>query len=301
MNEKNYIKKINLDNFLHLQIPRKIWEMYLEKKISTGAFKIYIEFFDRLKLSARSNWVDKNNNVYIKYSYNEIMTNILKNNSKGTVAKALTELKNLNLIIQEKGVRISSRFYLTNILNLDLQKSENKTTRFKRSEKETAEVCKTRLQKSVFVDSNNNYYSYTNKKITTTAKESSSELNSIKKYLNSKEIDDFTINNILKVCELKDLRLTRVKELFDYAKANNKGFGYIVKALRNNWKLNISKTENKVTEKMIKSIYNYALDYKQFNYSVLGILDVYDKNTEKYKDNNFVKKYREKIEKEMEE
>ncbi|MFK4784546.1 replication initiator protein A [Fusobacterium sp. MFO224] len=300
MNEKKYIKKYNLNNFLHLQIPRKIWELYLDKKISTGAFKIYVEFFDRLKLSARSNWVDKDNNVYIKYSYNEIMINILKNNSKGTVAKALTELKNLNLIIQEKGVRISSRFYLTNILNLDLQKSEKETTECKKFKKETVEVSKNGLQKSVFVDSNNNYYSHTNKEITTT-KERSSELNSIKEYLNSKEIDDFTRNNILKICELKDLYLTRVEELFNYAKANQKGFGYIVKALRNDWKLNISKAENEVTEKIIKSIYEYALDYKQFNYNRTGILDVYDRNTEKYKDNNFVKKYRKKIEKEMEE
>ena len=75
---KNYIKKNNLENFLHLQIPRKIWNLFLDKEMSPGAFKIYIEFFDRLKLSAYNNWVDQEKNVYIKYSYEEIMREILK-------------------------------------------------------------------------------------------------------------------------------------------------------------------------------------------------------------------------------
>lgn len=50
-----YIKRDDLDNFMHLQIPRKVWNMYLNKEISPVAFKIYIEFFDRLKISAYNN------------------------------------------------------------------------------------------------------------------------------------------------------------------------------------------------------------------------------------------------------
>lgn len=41
--------------------------------------------------------------------------NILETKSKGTISISPEELKNLNLIIQEKGFNTSSKFYLTNI------------------------------------------------------------------------------------------------------------------------------------------------------------------------------------------
>lgn len=113
-----YIRKNDLLNFQHLQIPKKIWDLFINKKISTSAFKVYVEFFERVKLSSSNNWIDNDGNVYIKYSYNELME-ILSTKSKGTIAGALEELKTLGLIIQEKRFNDTSRYYLTNILNLD--------------------------------------------------------------------------------------------------------------------------------------------------------------------------------------
>lgn len=147
-----YIKKNNLDNFLHMQIPRKVWKMFLDKKITPASFKIYIEFFDRLKLSAYNNWIDSEGNVYIKYSYEELME-ILNLKSKGTIADALNELKNLELIVQEKGFNTSSKFYLSNILeNTQSSKKTNPSS----TEKRTLEVHFSEPQKSKKVDANNN-------------------------------------------------------------------------------------------------------------------------------------------------
>lgn len=155
-----YIKKDNLINFDFVQIPRVVWNLFLKKEISSSAFKIYIEFFDRLKLSSYNNWIDKQGNVYIKYSYEELMK-ILETKSKGTVSKSLEELKNLNLIIQEKGFNTSSKFYLTNILEKNFSISS--------PERGLAEVLKegdsspeTGGQKSSFVDANNNNYNHNN-------------------------------------------------------------------------------------------------------------------------------------------
>jgi len=291
---KNYIKKNNLENFLHLQIPRKIWNLFLDKEISPGAFKIYIEFFDRLKLSAYNNWVDQEKNVYIKYSYEEIMREILKNRSRGTVTSALTELKNLNLIIQEKGFSTSSKFYLTNILSINLQKTEKQSNeenidigKNQKTEKRSTEDCKISPQKTGFTVPNNNYYSH-NEIITTTTDKikniNSREFISIKEYLNSNKIDDFTKNNILKISDKNKLTLNRVQEVFEYMLENNKGYGFLVQALKNNWKLKLNKkSENLVSEKIIKGIYNYALDYRQFNYNKNDILNIYDENTKKYR------------------
>ena len=82
---------------------------------------------------------------------------------------------------------------------------------------------------------------------------------------------------------------------------NNKGYGFLVQALKNNWKLKLNKKSEIVSEKIIKGIYNYALDYRQFNYNKNDILNIYDENTKKYKNNFYVKKYRKKLEEYYEE
>lgn len=153
-----YIKKNHLDNFLHMQIPRKIWKMFLDKKITPASFKIYVEFFDRLKLSAYNNWIDSDGNVYIKYSYEELME-ILNLKSKGTIAEALNELRNLELIVQEKGFNTSSKFYLSNILeNMQSSKKTNSSSTVFR----TPEVHFSELQKSEKVDANHNNINHNN-------------------------------------------------------------------------------------------------------------------------------------------
>lgn len=147
-----YIKKNHLDNFLHMQIPRKVWKMFLDKKITPASFKIYVEFFDRLKLSAYNNWIDNDGNVYIKYSYEELME-ILNLKSKGTIADALNELRKLELIVQEKGFNTSSKFYLSNILeNIQSSKKTNPSS----TEKRTPVVHFSELQKSEKIDANHN-------------------------------------------------------------------------------------------------------------------------------------------------
>lgn len=156
-----YIKRDDLDNFMHLQIPRKVWNMYLNKEISPVAFKIYIEFFDRLKISAYNNWIDENGNVYIKYSYEEMM-DILNVKSKGTISDALKELKDLKLILQEKGFNTSSKFFLSNILqNGEIVQSSEKTNNSS-PKNQTTEVRKIEQQSSEKSDANHNYFNHNN-------------------------------------------------------------------------------------------------------------------------------------------
>lgn len=175
-----YIKANNLEKFQHIQIPKNIWNMFLNKKISTPAFKIYVEFFERIKLSSYNNWIDEAGNVYIKYSYEELMK-ILDTKSKGTIAEALKELKELGLIIQEKGFNTTSKYYLSNILeenfienNFKEEVTEIKEDKISKNNLEEKEVLKQDLQKSSFmdyqkssfIDSNNNNFNNNNLNIT---------------------------------------------------------------------------------------------------------------------------------------
>lgn len=171
-NNMNFIKKADLDNFTHLQIPRIIWDLFLKKKIDQSTFKIYIELFDRVKISAFNNWIDDDGNVFIKYSYNELK-DILGAKSDGTIANSLKQLKELNLVIQVKGFNTSSIFYLTNILQKDVrtkiqEKLKEPNKNYSSSKNcSTAKNCSTVLQKtedqsSKKLEANHNNYNHNN-------------------------------------------------------------------------------------------------------------------------------------------
>lgn len=144
-----YIKQEDLKDFHFLQVPRVIWKAKIKGQLNDLAFMIYVEFFDRLKVSAINNWIDKEGNVYIKYSYEELMK-ILELKSKGSIAKGIKCLLEYDLIKQKKGFNTSSIFYLSNILKLtEVHKCEHSSTR-------------TETQKYTDVDANYNNCNYNN-------------------------------------------------------------------------------------------------------------------------------------------
>ena len=65
------IKSNDLSNMIYYQVPKWLMDLFIDKKISQGAFKTYVLMYDRLRLSAGNKWIDKNGDVYIKYSYDE--------------------------------------------------------------------------------------------------------------------------------------------------------------------------------------------------------------------------------------
>lgn len=280
-----YIKRDDLDNFMHLQVPRKVWNMYLNKEISPVAFKIYIEFFDRLKISAYNNWIDNNGSVYIKYSYEEMM-DILKVKSKGTISDALSELKKIDLILQEKGFNTSSKFYLNNILQKGeiIQSSEKSNYQdTQSSEKSNTEVRKIGLQSSEKLDANNNNANNNNLDIITTTKTdninkidpSSSSLEilekdkikQIKSALQMHGISVGTCKNIMELVYSKHIDLERIKAVLTVAVIKRWEDGAIYKALKENWNIekksyNIEKPKTILEEKARKVI-NQTLEAKE--------------------------------------
>ncbi|WP_462350504.1 replication initiator protein A [Fusobacterium varium] len=280
-----YIKRDDLDNFMHLQVPRKVWNMYLNKEISPVAFKIYIEFFDRLKISAYNNWIDNNGSVYIKYSYEEMM-DILKVKSKGTISDALSELKKIDLILQEKGFNTSSKFYLNNILQKGeiIQSSEKSNYQdTQSSEKSNTEVRKIGLQSSEKLDANNNNANNNNLDIITTTKTdninkidpSSSSLEilekdkikQIKSALQMHGISVATCKNIMDLVYSKHIDLERIKAVLTVAPLKNWEDGAIYKALKENWNIEIKsyniKKPKTISEEKARKVINKTLEDKE--------------------------------------
>lgn len=92
---------------------------------------------------------------------------------------------------------------------------------------------------------------------TTTEKEKSS--NSISKEINDlleTEINDSeTIKNLTNIINKNKINFERVKDVIIYCKENNKGYGYIYRALKNNWPIQAEKTiKNTKIEKTSKYI-----------------------------------------------
>lgn len=105
------IKVNDLDSMLYYQVPKWLMDLLIEGKISIGAFKTYVLMYERTRLSARNNWIDKKGEVYIKYSYDELMED-LKCNSKTTVSNNIKDLEKVDLIDKVRCFSSSSIYYL---------------------------------------------------------------------------------------------------------------------------------------------------------------------------------------------
>ena len=73
------------------------------------------------------------------------------------------------------------------------------------------------------------------KKLEKSSSSSSEEIKKIKQLLLEKTLNEKTCNNILEAVKKNSLTLEKVKEAFEFAKAKNKGIGYVVDSLKFNW------------------------------------------------------------------
>ncbi|MDH6459690.1 DNA-binding transcriptional regulator GbsR (MarR family) [Fusobacterium sp. PH5-7] len=122
------IKVNDLDSMLYYQVPKWLMDLLIEGKISIGAFKTYVLMYERTRLSARNNWIDKKGEVYIKYSYDELMED-LKCNSKTTVSNNIKDLEKVDLIDKVRCFSSSSIYYLRVRSTEDCTSTESCTDR----------------------------------------------------------------------------------------------------------------------------------------------------------------------------
>ena len=196
------------------QVPKSLFRLRMEGKLSVNAFDIYILMLDRYKVSKKNNWIDKEGQIYVLYTYEEISIelNLKRRNS---IAEAIKELENLNLIKKKRRFNQSTIFYITDTLN------SNETDTL------------------IIINNNNNNLS--NNNINNNNKENvvagviRQEIHFLIKSRNIK------IDNVLKYCS----NLDRIKEVFNYADKNNKSDAWIIACLRDNYKLEATKEKHK--------------------------------------------------------
>ena len=91
------------DEFIFYRIPKIIITSPIFKNISCDAKLLYGLLLDRISLSAKNEWFDEDNRVYIIFSIKEVMEYM--NCSKGTAIRFMSELEETNLIERKKRVK----------------------------------------------------------------------------------------------------------------------------------------------------------------------------------------------------
>lgn len=226
----------------YFQVPKSLFRLRRNGGISLTAFDIYVLMLDRYKISKKHKWVDKEKNVYIIYSYEDLMED-LNVKSKNGISEALKELEELNFLQRKKRYRNSTIFYLKN------ESTENRTlTKNESTENHTSMST----ENHTFIFEKNTQKDTENKeeiKGEITPNKNNNSKNNINNNKNNNVIDpalkneihlllkgrNIKANQITKIC----IDIQRIKEVIDYADKKELGNGFIIKALKENWKLGL--------------------------------------------------------------
>ncbi len=150
------------DEFTFYRIPKIIITSPLFKNISCDAKLLYGLLLDRMSLSAKNEWLDEENRVYIIFSIKEVMEYM--NCSKGTAIRFMSELEESNLIERKKrGRGLADYIYVKKYFdeNQVVQKENLKKSECCTSEGSESELQEVQNLNPNNTDKNNNYMSYT--------------------------------------------------------------------------------------------------------------------------------------------
>ena len=259
----------------YFQVPKSLFRLRRNGGISLTAFDIYILMLDRHKISCleenKNNFTDSNGEVYFYYSYNSLMED-LNTTKRDGVSKAIQELETLGLIKSEKIFGVATKYYIT---------SNQKGTSTS-NQKGTS----TSNQKGTLIRINNNKNN-TNKNNTNNSMECSSSFrNEIRLLIGIRKI---TVDRILKYCN----NIERIKEVISYANKTNKGDGYIISALKENYNLNeldrSKETSDYKLDSNLKSADPCNAGEKDYNMSITEALKL-SRNKEKSTSNKLNRK-----------
>ena len=211
------------DNEPFYQVPKSLFRLRREGRISLTAFDIYILMMDRYKISCLKenikSFTDEEGEIYFVYAYNSLMED-LNTTKRDGISKAIQELETLGLIKSKKAFGVATKYYMT---------SNQKGT-------------STSNQKGTLIIINNKNNINKNN-INNNNKENVAAVirQEIKFLIKTRNIK---IDNVLKYCS----NLDRIKEVFKYADKNNKSDGWVIACLRDNYSIN-QKEENQEKEK----------------------------------------------------
>ena len=111
---------------LYYQIPMELFfNKKYKDKLNSDSKILYGFLLNRLTLSAKNNWVDKDGNIFLIFTRKEVEE--LLGLSDKTVTKAFKQLSDVNLIYEKKqGFSKPKLIYVAKIQHINLEKTHNR-------------------------------------------------------------------------------------------------------------------------------------------------------------------------------
>ena len=213
----------------YFQVPKSLFRSWRTGEINSTTFAVYMLMLDRYKISYlkenRNKFTDEGGEIFFYYSYNSLADdlNITRRNE---IAKAIQELEKIGLIKSKKVYGKATMYYITSNLNDTSTSNLNDTS--------TSNLNDTLIiinNNKNNINKNNINKNNINKNNTNNSIECSSSFrNEIRLLIGMRKI---TVDRILKYCN----SIERIKEVISYANKTNKGDGYIISALKENYNL----------------------------------------------------------------
>ena len=203
----------------YFQVPKSLFRSWRAGEINSTTFAVYMLMLDRYKISYlkenRNKFTDESGEIFFYYSYNSLADdlNITRRNE---IANAIQELEKIGLIKSKKVYGKATMYYITSNLNDTSTSNLNDTS--------TSNLNDTLIR----INNNKNNINKNNTNNSTEC--SSSFRNEIRLLIGMRKI---TVDRILKYCN----NIERIKEVISYANKTNKGDGYIISALKENYNL----------------------------------------------------------------
>ena len=203
----------------YFQVPKSLFRSWRAGEINSTTFAVYMLMLDRYKISYlkenRNKFTDESGEIFFYYSYNSLADdlNITRRNE---IAKAIQELEKIGLIKSKKVYGKATMYYITSNLNDTSTSNLNDTS--------------TSNLNDTLIRINNNKNNINKNNTNNSTEYSSSFRNEIRLLIGMRKI---TVDRILKYCN----NIERIKEVISYANKTNKGDGYIISALKENYNL----------------------------------------------------------------
>lgn len=256
------IKSNDLSNIIFYQVPKWLLDLFIDKKISQGAFKTYVLMYDRLKMSSVNGFIDKQGDVYIKYSYDEMTKDL--NCSRQAVSNNLQDLEKLDLIDKKKNFSSSTTFYLKIYSDEKDSSLENLTSKENLDAHSSRKLDYSSLEN---LDSNNNNFNNNNCSNNKKKKEE------YRRHSQNENIQTKEVEQAWKECGLAEYKYTPIENINIAIKI----FGLIevIKAIK---RISLSSLMKEKTN--IDSFFNKNNEFEQIRKTHNGTYDDREKKTE---------------------
>ena len=149
--------KINeTQSFRFYQMPKELFtNPYYKDKLSIEAKVTYALLLDRLELSRINKWFNKNGEIFLIYTRQELIDELKI--SKSTATKVFNELKQCKLIVEERlGRGEANRIYIGKIKSEDLEQFKKRNFRSLKTELLEVQNSTSRSLKEYLNNTNNN-------------------------------------------------------------------------------------------------------------------------------------------------